>query len=281
VRLARIGPVGRERPVVVLDDQQVVDVSDVVPDLSPATIADGALARLTPEVVRGRASEPLGSARIGPPVAGVGKVVGVGLNYAQHADESRQAVPDEPVLFLKDPAVIVGPDDDVWFPHGGSKLDWEVELAVVIGARARYVDGDPLAHVAGYCVANDVSERAFQLERGGQWDKGKSCETFCPLGPWLVTPDEVPDPQRLDLWLDVNDEPRQRGTSADMVFGVSTLVEYISRFMVLNPGDVVLTGTPSGVALGMSPPQYLRPGDHLRLGIDGLGEQHQTVVPAP
>jgi 2-keto-4-pentenoate hydratase/2-oxohepta-3-ene-1,7-dioic acid hydratase in catechol pathway len=281
VRLARVGPAGQERPVVLVDDHQVVDVSDLVPDITSATIADGAVQRLTPHVLLGRPITPLGDARIGPPVAAVGKVVGVGLNYAEHADEAHQAVPDEPVLFLKDAHAIVGPDDDVWFPRGGTKLDWEVELAVVIGTRARYADRDALSHVAGYCIANDVSERAFQLERGGQWDKGKSCETFCPLGPWLVTPDEVPDPQDLDLWLDVNDEPRQRGRSADMIFGVTALIEYISRFMVLNPGDVVLTGTPSGVALGMTTPQYLRPGDRLQLGIDGLGEQHQTVVPAP
>ncbi|MGH3510303.1 MAG: fumarylacetoacetate hydrolase family protein [Nocardioidaceae bacterium] len=265
-----------------IDDQAFVDVSDLVPDLTASTFADGALTRLRGERLRDRTPRRLGDVRIGPPVTAVGKVMAVGLNYVEHAGESNMTVPTEPVLFMKDPAAIVGPDDDVHFPRGGSKLDWEIELAVVIGTRARYLDEeDPLDYVAGYCVANDVSERAFQLERGGQWDKGKSCETFCPLGPWLVTPDEVPDPQRMALWLDVNDEPRQRGKGSDMIFDVPTLVRYISQFMVLNPGDVILTGTPPGVGLGMSPPQYLQPGDQMSLGIDGLGEQRHRVVVAP
>lgn len=282
MRLGRVGPVGQERPVVAIDDQHVVDVSDLVSDVSSATIADGVLSRLAAARLQDRTPLLTEGLRIGAPVTGVGKVVAVGLNYVEHAGESRMAVPSEPVLFMKDPSAIVGPDDDVHFPRGGSKVDWEVELAVVIGAKARYLDEeDPASYVAGYTVANDVSERAFQLERGGQWDKGKSCETFCPLGPWLVTPDELTDPQGLALWLDVNGEPRQRGKSSDMVFDVSTLVRYISQFMVLNPGDLILTGTPSGVGLGMSPPQYLWPGDQMDLGIDGLGEQHQHVVTAP
>jgi 2-keto-4-pentenoate hydratase/2-oxohepta-3-ene-1,7-dioic acid hydratase in catechol pathway len=212
-------------------------------------------------------------------VARVGKFICIGLNYADHAAESGMAVPAEPVVFGKWTSAICGPDDDVEIPRGSSRTDWEVELGVVIGTGGRYIDeADALAHVAGYCVVNDVSEREYQLERGGQWDKGKGCDTFGPVGPWLVTTDEVPDPQNLDMWLEVNGKRYQTGNTRTMVFTVAHLVSYISRFMTLQPGDVISTGTPPGVGLGQKPdPVYLEPGDRMRLGIEGLGEQEQTV----
>ena len=217
-----------------------------------------------------------GAPRIGPCVAGVRNFVAVGLNYADHAAETGAAAPKEPVLFNKAPSCIVGPNDDVVVPRGSTKLDWEVEIAVVIGTRASYVGEDEaLKHVAGYCICNDVSERAFQIERGGQWMKGKGCPTFGPLGPWLVTPDEIADVQKLGLWLDVNGERMQDGSTANMIFGVKTLVSYISQFMILEPGDVITTGTPAGVGLGKKPPVFLKPGDTVSLGIEGLGRQAQ------
>jgi 2-keto-4-pentenoate hydratase/2-oxohepta-3-ene-1,7-dioic acid hydratase in catechol pathway len=218
------------------------------------------------------------AARLGVPWAGCGKFVAVGLNYADHAAESGLPVPAEPVLFMKAPSCMVGVQDDVVLPQGSAKGDWEVELGVVIGTRARYVsEAQALQHVAGYCVVNDVSERAYQLERGGTWDKGKSCDTFGPVGPWLVTADEVPDPQALALWLDLNGQPCQRGSTATMVFGVAQLVAYISRFMTLEPGDLITTGTPPGVGMGRRPQRFLQPGDVMTLGIDGLGSQRQAV----
>jgi 2-keto-4-pentenoate hydratase/2-oxohepta-3-ene-1,7-dioic acid hydratase in catechol pathway len=252
-------------------------------DVGPAYFASGAFDRLVAAGVPAGERVSLAGQRIGPPIARPGKVVGIGLNYADHAAESGQPVPTEPIIFMKDPSTVVGPYDDVHYPRGGTKLDWEVELGVVIGATARYVAShdEAMACVAGYCVAHDVSERAFQLERGGQWDKGKSCATFNPLGPWLVSKDEVPDPQRLDLWLDVNDMPAQRGSTATMVFDVAELVRYVSQFMVLEPGDLIDTGTPPGVGMGQKPPRYLQPGDRVALGIGGLGEQRQDIVPAP
>jgi 2,4-didehydro-3-deoxy-L-rhamnonate hydrolase len=222
-----------------------------------------------------------GTPRIGPCVGGVGKFVCVGLNYSDHAAESGLPVPSEPVLFMKATSAICGPNDDVEIPRGSEKTDWEVELGIVIGKPAKYVsEADALSHVAGYCVVNDVSERAFQIERGGQWDKGKGCDTFGPIGPWLVTADEVPDPQGLHMWLEVDGHRYQDGSTRTMVFGVAHLVHYISQFMSLQPGDVISTGTPPGVGLGQKPPVYLRAGQTMRLGIQGLGEQTQTTVPA-
>jgi 2-keto-4-pentenoate hydratase/2-oxohepta-3-ene-1,7-dioic acid hydratase in catechol pathway len=217
--------------------------------------------------------------RIGPCVATVGKFICIGLNYADHAAESGAAVPVEPVVFMKATSSIIGPNDDVVIPRGSQKTDWEVELGVVIGKPAKYVrEEDALSHVAGYCVVNDLSERAFQLEGTGQWVKGKSADTFGPIGPWLVTPDEAPDPQNLTLWLEVDGHTYQRGSTRTMVFGVAFLISYLSRFMSLQPGDILSTGTPPGVGLGQKPPKYLQPGNTIRLGIDGLGEQMQRVV---
>jgi 2-keto-4-pentenoate hydratase/2-oxohepta-3-ene-1,7-dioic acid hydratase in catechol pathway len=221
------------------------------------------------------------SARIGPCLSGVGKIVCVGLNYRDHAAESNMPVPSEPVLFLKASSAIVGPNDDVEIPPGAEKVDWEVELGVVIGKPGRYISLEhALEHVAGYCVVNDVSERSYQLERGGQWDKGKSCDTFAPIGPWLVTRDEVLDPQNLDLWLDVDGRRFQAGNTRTMVFDVAHLVSYISQFMSLQPGDLISTGTPPGVGLGLTPPVYLKSGQVIELGISGLGVQRQHTVPA-
>ncbi len=219
-----------------------------------------------------------GSVRYGPPVARVGKIVCVGLNYADHAAETGAPIPAEPILFLKPSSCIVGPDDTVVIPRGSTKTDWEVELGVVIGRKASYVaEGDAMDHVAGYTVVNDVSERAYQMERGGQWDKGKGCDTFAPIGPWLVSKDEVPDPQNLRLWLDVNGRRYQDGSTRTMIFPVARLVSYISEFMSLMPGDIISTGTPPGVGLGQKPPVYLKAGDTMRLGIEGLGEQRQAT----
>jgi len=282
MRLLRVGELGHERPAVLLEEHQAADASSVTDDLTPEFLAAGGMDRLA-EALPDLSRIDLSGARIGAPIPRPGKIVCVGLNYADHAAESGMPIPSEPILFLKDPATVVGPHDVVHHPRGSAKTDWEVELAVVIGRQARYLEpgDDPLSYVAGYCVANDVSERAFQLERGGQWDKGKSCETFNPLGPWLVTPDEIGDPQCLDLWLDINGESMQRGNTATMVFTVAQLITYISQFMVLNPGDLISTGTPPGVGMGMTPPRYLQPGDVMELGIAGLGRQRQQMVAAP
>ncbi|RVT51303.1 fumarylacetoacetate hydrolase family protein [Rubrivivax albus] len=277
MKLIRFGAAGHERPGLI-DAQGVLrDLSGHVRDidgtaLQPASLQ--ALAALDP------ATLPVVDAqvRLGCPVAAIGKIVCVGLNYADHAAESGQAVPSEPVLFLKATTSITGPNDPVTIPRDSVKTDWEVELGVVIGRRASYVEqAEALSYVAGYTVVNDVSEREYQLERGGQWDKGKGCDSFSPIGPWLVTRDEVPDPQALDMWLDVNGRRFQNGNTRTMVFDVAELVSYISRFMTLMPGDVISTGTPPGVGLGQKPPVYLRPGDDMRLGIAGLGEQRQSV----
>jgi 2-keto-4-pentenoate hydratase/2-oxohepta-3-ene-1,7-dioic acid hydratase in catechol pathway len=281
VKLARVGPPGRERPVAVVDDGRLVDLYEAVPEVDGAFLAGDGPQRVRELLAAGSLTsrEPAG-ARFGPPVARPGKVVCIGLNYHDHAAETGQATPAEPVVFLKASDTVVGPYDEVLVPRGSRKTDWEVELGVVIGRTARYLDSaaDGLARVAGYAVSHDVSEREFQLERGGQWDKGKSCETFNPLGPWLVTADEVPDPQALRLRLWVNGELKQDGTTADMVFGVGELVRYLSHFMTLYPGDVINTGTPAGVALGQPDPKpYLRTGDTVELEIDGLGRQRQTL----
>jgi 2-keto-4-pentenoate hydratase/2-oxohepta-3-ene-1,7-dioic acid hydratase in catechol pathway len=281
VKLVRFGAVGQERPGV-LRGNEVVDVTDVVGDFDSAFFARGGLKALGGQIA-GHAGLPVHSAaavsRWGAPIARPGKVVCIGLNYAVHAQESGMALPEEPVVFFKAPNTVVGPDDDVLIPVRGTKTDWEVELGVVIGATGRYLDTvqDAADIIAGYCVSHDVSERHFQLERGGQWVKGKSCETFNPLGPWLVTPDEVPDPQQLDLRLSVNGQARQEGSTESMIFPVLEVVRYLSQFMVLEPGDLVNTGTPPGVGMGMEPPQYLSEGDVVELTIEGLGSQRQQV----
>jgi 2-keto-4-pentenoate hydratase/2-oxohepta-3-ene-1,7-dioic acid hydratase in catechol pathway len=278
MKLLRFGPKGAEKPGLLDANGVIRDLSGVLPDLTSAQLAAGALARLA-DVDPSRLPAVDGPVRYAPIVADIGKLICVGLNYSDHAAESGMAVPAEPVLFMKATSSIIGCNDPVVLPRGSVKSDWEVELGVVIGKRARYVDeASALDYVAGYCVVNDLSEREYQLERGGQWDKGKGCDTFGPVGPWLVTADEVPDPQNLDMWLEVNGKRYQTGNTRTMVFTVAYLVSYISRFMTLQPGDVISTGTPPGVGLGQKPdPVYLEPGDRMRLGIAGLGEQEQTV----
>jgi 2-keto-4-pentenoate hydratase/2-oxohepta-3-ene-1,7-dioic acid hydratase in catechol pathway len=278
LKLVRYGALGAEKPGIVAADGSLRDLSGVVPDVTGKMFGDGSLERL-------QALDPLtlplvvGSPRMGACVGGVGKFICIGLNYADHAAESGVAVPVEPVMFMKATSAIMGPDDDVVIPKGSAKTDWEVELGVIIGKEAKYVDeADALDYVGGYCVVNDLSERAFQLEGTGQWVKGKSADTFGPIGPWLVTADEVPDPQAMTLRLSVDGHEYQRGSTATMVFGVAHLVSYVSRFMSLQPGDVISTGTPPGVGLGQKPPRYLKPGETIRLGIDGLGTQTQKVV---
>ncbi|KQV61487.1 fumarylacetoacetate hydrolase family protein [Duganella sp. Root336D2] len=278
MKLLRFGPKGHERPGLLDANGVLRDLSGLLPDLTPDHLGRAALDKLA-SVDPARLPAIEGAVRLAPVVAGIGKMICVGLNYSDHAAESGMAVPSEPVLFTKSTSAIVGCNDAVVLPRDSAKSDWEVELGVVIGTRARYVEPeDALDHVAGYCVVNDLSEREYQLERGGQWDKGKGCDTFGPVGPWLVTADEVPDPQNLDLWLEVNGKRYQDGNTRTMVFTVAQLVSYISRFMTLNPGDVISTGTPPGVGLGQKPqPVYLRPGDRIVLGIEGLGQQNQTV----
>ena len=278
MKLLRHGARGATKPAMLDADGHVRDLSAVLPDIDAAALAPHALQRLRALDVAAlpRVERP---GALALPWAGMGKFIAIGLNYADHAAESGLAVPKEPVVFSKAISCAVGAHHPVVLPQGSVKADWEVELGVVIGRRARYVaEADALAHVAGYCVVNDVSEREYQIERGGTWDKGKGCDTFGPIGPWLVTADEVPDPQQLSLWLDVNGERRQSGHTGTMIFGVAALVSYLSRFMTLEPGDCITTGTPPGVGMGMKPqPVFLKPGDVMRLGIDGLGEQQQTV----
>ncbi|MGZ4612186.1 MAG: fumarylacetoacetate hydrolase family protein [Kineosporiaceae bacterium] len=286
MQLARLGEQGRERPVVRVGEDSFVDVSDVVGDFDQAFFGAGGPSLLADAVADRAAAgrmEPRDGRRFGPPIARPHQIVGIGLNYADHAAETGQAVPAEPIIFTKAPNTLVGPDDDVHVPRGSTKLDYEVELGVVIGRRARYLadEAEARAAIAGYAVVNDVSERAFQIERAGQWTKGKSAETFNPCGPFLVTPDEIDDVRALGLWLDVNGTRRQTGSTATMVFGPEFVVRYLSQFMVLEPGDLIDTGTPPGVALGMNPAAWLQPGDVVELGIDGLGRQRQRVVPAP
>ena len=280
MRLLRYGPSGQERPGLLDKEGQIRDLSGYIGDLAGSALRPDTLQRLAsidPQTLDTVAGTP----RIGPSVAQVGKIVGVGLNYRDHAAESNMPIPTEPPLFLKATSAIVGPNDDVEIPSGSEKTDWEVELGVVIGMRAKNISIEKaLAHVAGYCIVNDVSERAFQLERGGQWDKGKGCDTFAPLGPWLVTTDEISDPEALDLWLEVDGRRFQSGNTRTMIFGVAYLISYISQFMTLHPGDVISTGTPPGVGLGQKPPVYLKPGQVMRLGIQGLGEQRQRTVAA-
>jgi len=279
MKLMRLGKPGAERPVVWVDEGHYVDVSDEVRDFDEAFFGSGGLSRL-PEVVAMREPEPFGSERVGAPIARPHQILCIGLNYSDHAAETGQAVPTEPILFTKSPNTLVGPNDDVRLPRGYSKADWEVELGIVIGTRTSYLDSpaDAAAAIAGYTVVNDVSERAFQMERGGQWTKGKSAETFNPCGPWLVTPDEVADVNALGLWLDLNRIRRQTGSTATMVFDPFTIVHHLSQFMVLEPGDLINTGTPPGVGMGFTPQIWLQPGDVMELGVDGLGRQRQVVV---
>ena len=279
MKLVRYGNPGKEKPGLIDADGKLRDLSAVVKDISPEQLGDAALAKLRRLKT---ATLPLvkGSPRLGSPVAGVGKFIAIGLNYADHAAESGLPIPPEPVVFMKATSCIQGPNDAVMLPKGSVKGDWEVELGVVIGTRARYVSQkDALSFVAGYCTINDVSEREFQIERGGTWDKGKGCDTFGPLGPWLVTRDDVPNPQKLAMWLDLNGKRMQTGNTKTMIFSVAKIVSYCSQFMTLLPGDVITTGTPPGVGLGMKPPMYLKKGDVMTLGIEGLGEQRQLVVP--
>lgn len=278
MRLLRYGPSGRESPGLLDANGVMRDLRGVVSDIGPASFADGSLERLRTVDLSALPCVD-GPVRLGPPVARPGKIVCVGLNYRAHAEESSMDVPDEPVLFMKATSSVSGPDDPIRLPAGWSKVDWEVELGVVIGRTARSVPiNAAMRCIAGYCLANDVSERAFQLERGGQWVKGKSCDTFAPLGPWLVTVDEVPDVQDIEMSLDVNGERMQAGSTRQMIFPVTSVVSYISRYMTLEPGDVILTGTPPGVGLGRTPPRYLQPGDRVTLAATGLGRQDNRVI---
>jgi 2,4-didehydro-3-deoxy-L-rhamnonate hydrolase len=280
MKLVRYGPAGKEKPGLVDADGKIRDLSRKVKDIDAATLAPAKLrelAKLDPKklpLVKGRP-------RLGACVATPSKFVAIGLNYSDHAKESGNAIPEHPVVFFKSQTCIVGPNDNIMAPRDSTQLDWEVELGVVIGRTARYVDAkDGLRYVAGYCVINDVSERDFQMKKSAtQWNKGKGCDTFGPLGPWLVTTDEIRDPQNLGMWLDVNGQRRQTGNTKTMIFSVAELVADVSKYMTLLPGDVITTGTPPGVALGMKPPQWLQPGDVVTLGVDGLGEQRQKVVP--
>ena len=277
MKLLRHGPRGQEKPGLLDDQGKVRDLSSLLTDITAATLSPAALERL--RGVNLSSLPVIEQDTLGVPWVGMSKFIAIGLNYADHAAESGMPIPKEPIVFMKTVDSAVGCNHAVVLPQGSVKTDWEVELGVVIGSRARYVsEADALAHVAGYCVVNDISEREYQLERGGQWDKGKGCDTFGPIGPWLVTADEVGDPQDLDLWLDLNGRRMQTGNTRTMVFGVAQIVSYLSRFMTLNPGDVITTGTPPGVGMGVKPgPVYLKPGDVVRLGIEKLGEQRQTV----
>jgi 2,4-diketo-3-deoxy-L-fuconate hydrolase len=281
MKLLRYGPKGKEKPGLVDADGRIRDISRHVKDITPATLDNATLAKL--RKLKPEKLPPVrGKPRIGCPINGVPKFIAIGLNFIDHAKESGAPIPKEPVIFTKATSCIGGPNDPIMLPKGSQKCDWEVELGVIIGRTARYVPEDKaLNYVYGYCTINDVSEREFQLERsGGQWDKGKGCDTFGPIGPWLVTRDEIKDPQNLDMWLTVNGEKRQNGNTRTMIFNVAKLVSYVSEFMTLVPGDVITTGTPPGVGLGMKPtPQFLKAGDVVRLGIQGLGEQEQKVIP--
>jgi len=279
MKLVRFGAAGAERPGIVDLQGAVRDLSAHVTDITGDTLDDATLDKLRKLDLKALPMAPHG-VRLGSPVGNVRNFIAVGLNYADHAKEAGMEIPKEPILFNKLPNCIVGPNDDVMVPKGSTKLDYEIEIGFVIGKRARYVEErNALAHVAGYCIGNDVSERQFQIERGGQWMKGKCAETFGPLGPWLVTRDEIADVQSLAMTLDVNGQRRQTGNTNTMIFGIAHLVHYISQFMVLEPGDVVITGTPPGVALGMKPPAWLKPGDVMTLSIEGLGTQRSKVVP--
>ena len=281
MKLVRFGPPGAERPGLVTADGSIADLSGVIPDLAGAALSPGSLKELASVDVAKLPKAPAG-ARLGACVGGVGKFIAIGLNYADHAAETGAKIPAEPIVFMKATSCIVGPDDPVLKPRGSTKMDWEVELGVIIGSVARYVsEADAPKCIAGYCVVNDLSERQFQLERGGQWDKGKGCDTFGPIGPWLVTADEVGDPANLSMWLDVNGTRRQNGSTRTMIFKPAFLVSYLSQFMSLHPGDVITTGTPPGVGMGIKPnPIFLNAGDVMELGIEKLGRQRQVVAQA-
>jgi 2-keto-4-pentenoate hydratase/2-oxohepta-3-ene-1,7-dioic acid hydratase in catechol pathway len=281
VKLLRFGPEGAEKPGLLADDGTVRDLSREIGDIAGDVLSEAGLARLR-DLDPSSLPEAEPGARLGACVAGTRKFICIGLNYSDHAAETGAAVPTEPIIFLKATSAICGPNDEVYIPRGAEKVDWEVELGIVIGRGGKYIaEGEAMGHVAGYCVINDVSERAFQTERLGQWTKGKSCDRFGPVGPWLVTRDEIPDPQALPMWLTVNGETRQKGSTATMIFGVAHLVSYLSRFMRLEPGDLISTGTPPGVGMGMKPPSYLKAGDVVALGIEGLGEQRQEFIADP
>ena len=278
MKLLRYGPKGQEKPGLLDNDGKIRDLSGVIADVTGEALSDESMGRLRAVDPAGLQEVP-GEPRIGPCVGSVGKFIGIGLNYADHAAETGAAIPKEPVVFNKWVTCISGCNDDIQIPPGSTKTDWEVELGVVIGQTARRVsETEALNYVAGYCVVNDVSEREYQIERGPTWDKGKGFDSFGPIGPWLVTKDEVPDPQNLQLWLEIDGVRRQSGTTKTMVFSVATLVSYLSRIMTLNPGDVIATGTPPGVGMGMKPPVYLRPCQVVRLGVERLGEQRQVTV---
>ena len=281
--LMRIGPAGSEKPVVRIDDTSYVDVSDVVTDFDEAFFGGDGIAGLSgvvSERVAAGQTAAFGDERIGAPIARPHQILCIGLNYSDHAAETGAPVPDEPILFTKPPNTLIGPYDDVRIPRGSTKPDWEVELGIVIGRRTSYLDSvdEARAAIAGYTVVNDVSERAFQIERGGQWSKGKSAETFNPAGPWLVTPDEIDDVLNLPMWLDVSGVRRQNGSTSTMIFDPYFIVHYLSQFLVLEPGDLINTGTPPGVGMGLKPQVWLQPGDVMELGIEGLGSQRQTVL---
>ena len=280
MKLIRFGAPGNEKPGVHINDKNY-DVSGFIHDYDEAFFANGGLLHLAwmLEQYKGMLKEIPAATRIGSPIARPSKIICIGLNYADHAKETNATPPTEPVIFMKASSALCGPFDDVIIPRDATKADWEVELAVVIGKKASYVtEENAMDHVAGYCLHNDVSEREFQLERGGTWDKGKGCDTFAPIGPWLVTKEEVPDVNNLKLWLKLNDQSMQNGTTANLIFNIPVLVSYVSRFMTLLPGDVISTGTPAGVGLGFNPPVYLKPGDIMELGIEGLGTSKQTAV---
>ncbi|MCC5870672.1 MAG: fumarylacetoacetate hydrolase family protein [Gammaproteobacteria bacterium] len=277
MKLLRYGPKGSEKPGILDKHGRIRDLFGVIADISPQVLANDLdrLAALDLETL----PEVSADVRIGVPILGVGKIVCIGLNYRKHAEETGAAVPPEPLVFMKATTSLSGPYDPVILPKGATKGDWEVEYAIIIGKTARYVsEADAMDHVAGYCVLNDVSERAFQMERVGQWTKGKSCDTFAPLGPWLVTKDEIRDPHKLALWLEVNGHRYQDSNTSDNIFSVTNMVSYLSQFMTLEPGDVISTGTPEGTGVGQKPPVFLKPGDVMRLGVEGLGEQRQDVV---
>lgn len=278
MKLVRYGRPGHEKPGLIDAEGKLRSLSDIIDDIDATALSSKSLAKLAKIKP---ASLPLvrGKPRLGVPVAQVGNFIGIGLNYSDHAEESGMPIPTEPIVFMKAVTCLSGPNDTVMLPKEVSKADWEVELGVIIGSKAQYVsEKNALDYVAGYCVVNDLSERAFQLERGTQWDKGKGCDTFGPVGPWLVTRDEIPNPQKLSMWLDLNGERRQTGNTRTMIFSVAKIISYLSRFMTLMPGDIIATGTPPGVGMGMKPQQFLAPGDRIDLGIEGLGEQHQQVI---
>jgi 2,4-diketo-3-deoxy-L-fuconate hydrolase len=282
MKLLRVGNSGQERPCVIGSDGVVRDASSICTDFGPSTLSpeflqelSGKLASLRPIATDGK--------RLGAPMTRPGKIICIGLNYRNHAKESGMEIPNEPIIFMKAPNTVVGPNDDVRIPRRSQKTDWEVELCIVIGSRASYIETetDAMNYIAGFAISNDVSEREFQLERGGQWDKGKSCDTFNPLGPFIVTRDEVPDVQNLEMWLDVDGVRQQSGNTSDMIFSVAHIVWYVSQFMVLEPGDLINTGTPAGVGSGFKPPRFLRPGQEIALGIEGLGQQHVRTIATP